>query len=240
MSLSPVKNHNSILVLATLGVYLGLVLVGAALPAIGQSSQQATSIERDNFGIYINKRPMRDFAMNATEQIESKKIDLGAAFKVMIKGELGLAKDGKTVILKDLKTVSDPAAHSGDPVMQKLAQDAVIAISDSGWLGYFAKMGRENDHTNNVTFQLEQNEKEFRAKIIVEYRDENNVKTMASGLNGMFAVAGLQAKGDVKKFLENARSGSEGKNFFLRIELPKEMFSEFVQRKLTEQKELVK
>jgi len=230
------KNQNSILVLATLGVYLGLVLVGATIPAIGQTDAASA----DQFGIYINKRPVKDFSFKATGQIESKKVDLDAAFKVMITGTLGLAKDGKTCIL--IKPMLVPGGNTGDPAMQKLAQDAILAIVDAGWFGYLRSFDRQagkapkNEVARTITIQVEQNDRDFLVNITAQQADINTAKTVATGMTGLLRIAGVQTGGDESTILKFTTATSEGKDLLLNFASPKKVISEMIQRKLAEQR----
>lgn len=53
----------------------------------------------DQWGVYINKRPMKDRAPTSLELIEKQVIKIDAPFKVSIGATLGLGKDGKTTVL---------------------------------------------------------------------------------------------------------------------------------------------
>jgi len=231
------KNQNSILVLATLGVYLGLVLVGGALPVIGQATEQ-NAAGSDQTGIYINKRPLKDLLRNAAVQIESKKVDLDAAFKVTIKATIGLGKDGKTYILK--KPTLVPGGNLGEAGMQKLGQDAVLAVGDAGWFGYLTKFEKESGQIRSVTVQVEQDETQFQAKVIAEQLDENSARTFASGLQGVLVMAGTTVQGDEAIFLTSTTATSNGKDLCLTFVSPKKVFRELIERKMAEQKEAAK
>ena len=95
----------------------------AWLDATAQADKKDEATQ-DQFGIYINKRPTKDFAAEALRKLENKQIILDTPFRVTIQGKLGLAKDGKTVILKDAKQVNSPNANAGDPAMLAMPTSA--------------------------------------------------------------------------------------------------------------------
>lgn len=185
----------------------------------------------DRFGVYINRRPTKDFAAEALQKLEDKQIILDSPFKVTIKGTLGLAKDGKTVILKNAKPVLDPKETAGDPAMLKFAQEAILAFADAGWFGYLDKL-----ESKNVTISLEQNDTAVIAKLTADQPDENKARSVASALNLLLAGASNGADGDAAIFLKAAKPGSAGKTFFVDFQLDKPVFTEMIQRKLAEEK----
>lgn len=206
-----------------------MVVVFSVLPIAGQS----TPASADQFGIYINKRPLKDFSRDARKLIDSKKVDLGTAFKVTIKGSIDLAKDGKTYILKD--PVLMPGGSTGDPAMQKLAHDAILAIGDAGWFGYLTAFDRENRQNRAVTIQAEQNETQFQAKIMAEQRDENTAKVIASGLRSLLMLASSQAQGDEAIFLKFTSADGKGKDLNITMAAPKDIIAGMIQRELAKQ-----
>ena len=189
----------------------------------------------DQFGIYINKRPTKDFAAEALQKLENKQVVLDSPFRVTIKGTLGLAKDGKTVILKNAKQVPLPNANAGDPAMLKFAQEAVIAFADAGWFGYLDKL-----ESKTVTITLEQNDQAVIARLTADQPSEERARAAASGISGLLQLAAIKAQGDDQTFLNAAKPGSDGKTFFVNFELPKAVFTEMVQRKLAEEKAIPK
>ncbi|MEP6944830.1 MAG: hypothetical protein ABJA02_02855 [Acidobacteriota bacterium] len=201
----------------------------------GQTTAQGEKPDEavlDEHGVYINKRPTRDFATEALQKLENKQIVLDTPFKVTIKGTLGPAKDGKTIILKNPRPVITPTETAGDPAMLKFAQEAIIAFADAGWFGYLDKM-----EAKNVTIHLEQNNDVVIARLSADQPDENRAKAFASSLNTVLFGAALAAgDGDTKAFLQAAKTGTDGKTFFVNMEMPKPVFTQMIQRKLAEQK----
>lgn len=184
----------------------------------------------DKNGVFINKKPMKKFAEDAKKDIDNKQVDLSAPFKVVITASLELGKDGKTVVLKNPK----PLEAKYDPKMVKLAQDAILAVGDSGWFGYLKNLG-----VKNITFTLEQDDKEIKATVLSDQKDINAAKSVASSLNTLISIGKLTADGDDKVFLEKANSTvEEPKSFKLNFTIPKQEALDMIKRKLD--KEAVK
>ena len=182
----------------------------------------------DKFGVYINKRPMKDKAKETLEDVEAAKVKLDSTFKVTVVGTLGLGKDGKTVVLKNPKPVSDKNVKN-DPAMEKLVQDWILAVGDAGWFGYLDKL-----KAKELVITIEQNDTELVASVKADQPNENYASSAASGLNSLLQIAATQVKDDEKTFLEKANVKSEGKTFVLNFAIPKPVVQEMIQRKLNE------
>ena len=198
-------------------------------PSPSPSPAEDVAVE-DKFGIFLNKRPMRVKAEETIADINANKVKIDSNFKVVVTGTLGLAKDGKTVILKNAKPVVDPKTPKNDPAMEKLVQDWILAVGDSGWLGYLDKL-----KTKQLVITVEQNDDQLVASVKADQPSENLAKTAASGLNGLIQIAATQVKDDEKSFLEKASITTEGKTFVLNFVIPKPVAQEMIQRKLAEQ-----
>ena len=182
----------------------------------------------DKFGVYINKRPMKDKAVETLADVEADKVKLDSKFKVTVVGTLGLGKDGKTVVLKNPKPVADKNVKN-DPVMEKLVQDWILAVGDAGWFGYLDKL-----KAKELVITIEQNDTELVASVKADQPNENYASSAASGLNSLLQIAATQVKDDEKTFLEKANVRSEGKTFVLNFAIPKPVVQEMIQRKLNE------
>ncbi len=185
--------------------------------------------KEDKFGVYLNKRPMRVKAEETIADINANKVKIDTNFKVVITGTLGLAKDGKTVVLKNTKPVVDPKAPKNDPVMEKLVQDWILAVGDAGWFGYLDKL-----KSKQLMITIEQNDAELVASVKADQPSENLARSAASGLNVILQGAALAVKDDEKTFLEKAIVTAEGKTFVLNFAIPKPVVQEMIQRKLAE------
>ena len=196
----------------------------------------------DQFGIFINKRPIKDKVKETVLKVEANEIKLDTAFKVSVTGTLGLGKDGKTIVLKNAKELPPAPGVKNDPQMSKLVREWIAAVGDAGWYGYaLTKEDREEltkkkPKERKVIISIEQNEAEFYASIRTEQADENIAKTLSSGLNGTFGIAGMTADEEVVKFLKAASSTSEGNAVILNVRMPTPQVQDMIKKKLAEQK----
>lgn len=183
----------------------------------------------DKFGIFINKRPLREKAQETIADVEAKKVTLDRSFKVVITGTIGLSDDKKTIILKNPKPVLDKNSAPNDPAMEELVQEWIIAVGDAGWLGYLDKL-----KAKQLVISVEQNDQELVASVRADQPTENTASTAASGLGALLQIAAGGAKDDEKLFLEKAEVKAEGKTFVLNFKIPKPVVQEMIKRKLDE------
>ena len=191
----------------------------------------------DQFGIFINKRPIKDKAKETIAQVDANEIKLDTSFKVTVSGTLGLGKDGKTIILKNPQKVAPDPGTKNDPKMEKLVQEWIVAVGDAGWFGYLERLN-ENKKVKDkkVLITVEQNEADFAVSISSEESDANVAKSLSSSLGLLLAGAGQASSGDEQMFIKAANSTSEGKSLILKIRLTTPQVQDMIQRKLAEEK----
>ena len=193
---------------------------------------EADEAKPDQFGIFINKRPLRDRAKDTLVKMTNDGLKLDGAFSVSVVGTLGLDKNGKTVVLKDPKPLPTNPATPNDPAMEKLVQDWILAVGDAGWFGYLDKL-----KAKKVIVTVEQNDTELVATVRADQPTENLAKQAASGLNGWIALGAATAQGDELEFLKKATTTADGKTFVLNVTIPKAQVQEMIMRRLNEAKE---
>lgn len=194
-------------------------------------------VKEDKFGVFINKRPLTDGAKDTLEKLAANQIKLDATFKVGLMGTLGLAKDGKTVVLKNPKPIPLENGMRNNPVIEKFVQDWILRLGDSGWLGHIEHLDENKKvKEKRVRIMLEQNDTEFLATVNAEQPDENTAKTLASGLNSLLQIGSGQTDGDEQLFLKASSSTSSGSVLTLNFRIPKPVVQEMIQRKLAELK----
>lgn len=198
-------------------------------PTVAENTDEA---KLDPWGVYINKRPMKEKAPGSLDMIEKEVIKIDSPFKVSIAASLGVGKDGKTIVLKNPKPIPADTSTT-NPEMVKFVQDWIIAVGDAGWFGYLTRL---DPKPKNVIITVEQNDTELIATVKADQPTENQAKTQASSLGVFLVGAALVAKGDEQSFLQKASVTSEGKNFILNFKIPKPEVKDMVLRKLAEQK----
>ncbi len=210
-----------------------------AIPPLNPAVDPADEAKADQFGVFINKRPLKDRAKETIVQVAAKDLKLDKSFKVVIEGTLGLAKDGKTTVLKNPKLIPVDPKIPNDPEMVKLAQDWILAVGDAGWYAYLDRLDDKTKiKSGKVVITIEQNDTDFVANIRSEKASENSAKSIASGLGLLLQAAAAAAKGDEQTFLKAATAPtSEGKTLILNFSFPKPIVQEMIQRKLAEAKE---
>ena len=215
-------------------------------PSPDPNTQAATDpqdeAKPDQFGIFINKRPVKDKAKDTVAKVEANEVRLDTAFKVSVTGTLGLAKDGKTIVLKNAKELPPAPGVKNDPQMSKFVREWIAAVGDAGWYAYALtkedreELSKKKPKERKVIISIEQNESEFYASIRTEQADENIAKTLSSGLNGTVGIAGMTADEEVVKFLKAASSTSEGNAVILNVRMPTPQVQDMIKKKLAEQK----
>ena len=191
----------------------------------------------DQNGIYLNKKPLTDKTTDTLAQVDAGKVKLDSTFRVVITGTLGLAKDGKTVILKDPKVEPLDKNFPADVALTKLAQEWVVAVGDSGWYGYLGFMDEKKGVGKKLTILIEQNDLTFKANVKSEQANPERANTAATGLRNLMTIGALTAKEDEITFLKSANLSSEGNLLLVNFEMPKAQVQEMIQRKLAEFKE---
>jgi hypothetical protein len=199
---------------------LGLILV------VTTDAQEA-----DQNGIYVNKRPLKDWSKRFTQAVALKEINLDAPFVVSVSGTLDVAKDGKTVILKDVKKSIIEQPIGSDPRLRDLVENAVLAASDSGWFGYLSAMGRMKT-SKSVKLLIEQDARDFSASINVDQQTENEARTLASALSAVISIGSATAKDDEKLLLRSLSVSTVGNAVNIISRTTKSQFWEIIQRKL--------
>jgi len=188
--------------------------------------------KQDQFGVYINKRPMKDQAKETIAKVTANEVKLDQPFKVVISATLGLGSDGKTIVLKNPTPEKVDKNIPNDPQLAKLAQEWILRVGDAGWFGYLDKL-----KSKKIVITVEQNETELIANVRADQPSVNDANSIAAGLKVLLGVAVDKAKGDDQLFLQKASVTSDGKAFILNFSIPKNEAQDMIQRKLAEGKE---
>lgn len=191
--------------------------------------------KEDKNGVALNKRPLRDKAKETLEDLAAKKIELDKNFKVTVSGTLAFARDGKTIVLKDPKPVPSETNPQNDPLIQDLVQDWILAVGDSGWLGYLEilDLGKK-PRSKKVIITVEQNDSKFVAILKSEVASEADARRLARGLSGIIQVGAIGASGDELLFLKSAIPTFDKNQLILNVDFEKPVVQEMIKRKLDE------
>lgn len=202
-------------------------------PNANTAAQQDQAVVDKN-GVFINKRPLTDQAKQTIADLNANKVKLDAPFKVVVEGTLGLAKDGKTIVLKNPKLVPDPNVKN-DPTVEKLVSDWILRVGDSGWFGYLDKLDQKGKlKTKKIQVAVEQNNTDFVASIRSEMPSENEARTASSGLGLLISGGILTTSGDEQTFLKSATTGVDGNSLIFNFKMPTADVQQVIQRKLAD------
>jgi hypothetical protein len=208
-----------------------------ALPQVNANVNAAAAqdeAKEDQYGVFINKRPLVDQAKETLSQIQASKVKLDTPFKVVVEGTLGLGNDGKTIVLKTPKQIKDPNIKN-DPVIEKLVVDWILRVGDSGWLGYLDQLDQNKKvKARKVSIAVEQNSNEFLASVRSEQPSENEARSAASGLATILSVGATTLSGDEQTFLKSATTTADGKFFVFNFKMPTTDVQQIIQRKLAD------
>jgi len=206
--------------------------------AASSSAPPVDEAKQDQFGVYINKRPLKDQAKETIALVDANTVKLDDSFKVVIAATLGLGKDGKTIVLKDPKLMPVDKSTPNNAELANLAQTWILRVGDDGWFGYLDRLGDKNKFkSRQVVISVEQNETDFKVSVRSQQSSEEEARTNASSLSLLILGAAAIAKGDEQMFLQAAKTTSDGKALVLNVEFKKSDVQEMIQRKLAESKE---
>jgi hypothetical protein len=192
----------------------GVSFALAALPVFAQ---------QDANGITINKKPLKDFSESVKDKVEKKDVDLDKSFLVEL--ETVLIKDGKFD-----STKSKFIRSEGDAKMVEVARQAILAVGDSGWLGYLRNVEVEKVH---IIFA--QDETQTYAILKSEMPSVTKARTISSALNSLISIARTQKKEDDEGILLNGiKTSAQSKSFELNFTISKSIMQEMIWRKLRE------
>lgn len=203
------KTQNSIIALATLGVYLGLLLAGATPQVLAQAKPVAE--------VSINKKPLVDFADDVARKSNSKEVDLNEPFSI----EYEAFFDNKGRL--DLKR-SRIVRSDGDPKLVEVARRGIEAVGDSGWFQYVRDLGVEK-----VTIIASQDNENVSLSIQSEAKTKERARTIVAGLNTMVRIGAEQAKNSNDRLLlQNTKATSNESIFTISLVVPYPKFQEMI------------
>jgi hypothetical protein len=198
------------------------------VPKIDPKSAQKSDPVKE---VEINKKPLQDFAdtiLVKTSVNAKEKLDLTQPFKVVLDGYI--KPDGK---LDSGKSKFPPVdeKEAGNGVMVKIAKDALMAVGDSGFLGYL-----ENFGAKKVKITMIQDGTNISVLIESEQKSAELASTMAKGFGFYLSYAPKLIKGEDEKLLVSKVKPptSNGKMFIVNVEIPKDVAQEMINRKLKE------
>lgn len=183
----------------------GLLLGLAAFPVFGQEDADLPLVA-------VNKRPLMDFGRKVRGLLTEKKIDLGAPYGVEMRGTLD--QDGK------LAKTAGFTTH-GDANMIGVVKDGMIAINDSGFLGYFGRLGLKE-----LVISAVQDETNFSLMIRSKADSPKRATRLKNTLSIMLSMAKLRhvegpGTSPELELLKNLIIETEGEKIAIKYSAPK-------------------
>jgi hypothetical protein len=172
----------------------------------------------------INKKPLEDFVKDIVERWEKKEIDLTKPFAVKINAFL---TDEGNFDPKKTRYVD----QKGDEDIVNVAKRAIEAVGESGFLLYL-----RNLDVRQVSMVLYRDGEKIHATVVSTQNTPEMAQTKASGLKSLISISKLRMKdGDEKTLLNSAKVTNEGRNFLIKVDIPKAIADEMLTRKLGEE-----
>lgn len=203
------KNHNSILFVTTLGVYLGLLFFS------GQRAQAQDQLE-------LSRDPLRDLGLSIKKQVADKSLDLDAPFELEFKATL--MRDGNIAASKITR-------ETGNTSSLAAAKNAIEVVHQSGAFQYIT-----NFSPDEFTIILKQDDSDFSTSVALENRSEPRARAVASALTLYLSLPKSIKKDSLTKheelLLDNSKVTSLGKTVTIALSLPKAIFREMVEAEL--------
>lgn len=193
-----------------------------------EAEKQKNSIEENTAkdsdpvsdGIAFNRKPLDDYTDNVVTQWDKKQIDLTKNFEVTLISKL--TEDGKLAEGKKFIRVS------GDDDIAKVAIDALLAISDSGFLGYLKTLD-----IDDIKLTLKQDDEKISMQLISNQKTSRNAISTARGLRGSISLAkGLVKTEDEKFLLDKASVTNDGRNLIMIVDIPKDVATKMMNDQL--------
>src|SRR4030095_9006630 len=171
----------------------------------------------------INKQPLKDFAIYASELKKQGKLDLEKPFEIVIEAQLD--EKGK---LKDPHYV----LKTGDENLTELLGRIVAALNDSGFLIYLQPITKDNPNAT-VKITVKQGEKEVLASVESETSSTERAESLAKVFNtALYFGAGSRAGHDEEILMKNTSATPDGKRVVVNFSMPRQSVVEMLQKNI--------
>jgi hypothetical protein len=175
----------------------------------------------------FNKKPLEDFGVKYGEAILKNEVDINAPFTIQVDARLD--ENGK-LVKPDFKV-----KEGSDEKMTKVAQEAIVAFSNSQLLQKLYDLGGRN-----VKITFSQDADNLQAIIITETESPRRAGTISSWINLYLKNAGLKEGSDEAILLGKAIPSAEGKNFIINFVIPNDEKAPMIKKNLEKLQEKLK
>jgi hypothetical protein len=217
------RNYNSIVFITTLGVYLGLVLVGGAPQITAQtaraiSNSQKTSLRDTNRE--FSDVPLQKFLEQLKLEVRNGGLDLSKPAQLSIKGT---PRDGSLLSGK----LSVTAESENSIVLLGLAREFLSAVDESHLFRSFSDRIGETLAAASIDVSHGQLETTFRISLKAD--NAVSARMLANGFKNLFSTAKVIRRGTPEvSFYENAAVNAENDQVTIVTHMPRAALDEFL------------
>lgn len=171
----------------------------------------------------VNTRPFKDIAQKGKEMVDTGSINLSGTIDASVEAERN--EDGslkrETVKIEGL---------ASDDKMALLAQEFINALSESKVLGILK--GAEH-----IKMTLKLDQQNVAVRIVTEVGTEDDASKMAKGYGLLLAIARKKkAETEEGELYKNLNVSSDGKQFLITFEMPRDAAGKMIAEMLAKQK----
>lgn len=206
------KNHNRIIFITTLSVYLGLVLVGATPAVLSQSQPAVKSGIKPPDPPILRVRDLKDFQDKIVRLIQSGNLDLSKPFEAKF-----FADSVKGILT--------------NPKFELIAGDRLIDELQREWFDFVALGVLLSDaSTEKASFHISSDGKVITSNLALRLNNSEKAALFASGYNKAFSDERAKGKPNYqyKLVFENTKVSSENNQVFIVTRLPRAAIDEFL------------
>lgn len=226
------KNHNSIIFLTTLSVYLGLVLVGGTAPVLAHSALTRDFDIKNEivFEDDLDKKPDDDLfisslveLVNEINEFSEKGVFDWNSKLIFQSGELSFSKTDNSPLFSSYASEAESIFiidDSPNPVFEKIGERFVsiarnlFTKSTSFGLGDF--------HSHKFDYELNFDNKNVEIKSRIESGNDNNTQVFADSLTNYLTYTISNSKSAKEKIVaENTKITFENNQVFIVTRLPR-------------------
>lgn len=218
------KNHNSILFLTTLGVYLGLVLVGAAPQIRAQTvktlAYSSARHDKGDSGDFTDA-PLERFLERIQLEVGVKRLDLARPVHIRVDGSFD-----KGALLAGNLNVRVTGDNSA--LLLDLIKEFLVAVDQSN-LFYTIVDAKSGQSINGASIDVLHGDAETAFNISLKTDSPLTAAKAANGFQTLFSIAKSVRKGTPEvKFYENATIAFDNDQVSVVTHMPRASLEEFL------------
>ena len=225
------RNQNSILILTTLGVYLGLVLV-CATPQIkaqtvkifARSSAKSVKPGKPAVDVEFTDVPLERFLDHVKLVVRTKSLNLSRPIHLKVSESFD-PRDPGDVLFGTLDIHTGTASSA---VLLDLVTQFLLAIDESNLFGALVDT-KNGQSINGASIEVLHNDAQTAFNITLKTDSPATAQRAVSGFNALFAIAKRARKGTPEvKFYESATTSFDNDQVLIVTHMPRAAIEEFL------------